>query len=150
MLLANLVWPALYIAERYYSWWAIGAGLVLETIVLAKLTRRSAGCSLLMAAVANAASAIVGILAYRWLGFAWEFVLSFTIYQILPLGTFNPFGWLASVLLAALLSSVIECAVLRLGFRIPITRRFFLPFLLANIATAAVALVTVWTHPPEV
>lgn len=147
LVLANVVWPALYLSQRYYSWWAIALGLVIETFALRVLLKQPLPKSFLMALAANAISALVGVWVFVWIGFAWEYLLSYTVYQIIPLGTFNLFGWLATTMLAAAFSTSIEWVVIRFLFRMPTTRRFVLLFFGANLITAGIALVTLIVSP---
>lgn len=73
MIIANVVWPALYLSQRYYTWWAIGLGLLIEACVLYSITRNKPTRCLLIAVVANAISAGIGYFAFIWVGLAWEF-----------------------------------------------------------------------------
>ena len=84
MILANVVWPALYILSRYYTWWAIGIGLLIECVVLRLLTKDSAKKVVFAVAVANLITAIVGYFAIPWITFGWEFALEYTVYQLDP------------------------------------------------------------------
>jgi hypothetical protein len=56
-------------------------------------------------------------------GFVWELIPEFTIYRWLGLGTFNPFGWTTTVLLAAALNAAVEVLALRWLFKASVTRR---------------------------
>lgn len=147
MIIANVVWPALYLSQRYYTWWAIGLGLLIETLFLYWITRKALAKCLLMAFVSNAISAGIGYFAFIWIGLAWEYLISYTLYLLIPVGTFNPFGWLATTALAALFSSTIEFFVIKRIFKIPTNRKFYWLFFLANLITAGIALVTLFTNP---
>lgn len=147
MILANMVWPALYLSQRYYTWWAIAIGLLIETGVLCWLTRKSPARCFFIAFIANTISAGVGYFAFIWIGLAWEFLVSYTIYLLIPVGTFNPFGWFATTALAALFSSTIEWGVIKYIFKTPTDRRFYWIFFLANLVTAGIALVSLFTSP---
>ncbi|HEY5893875.1 MAG TPA: hypothetical protein VIT91_11645 [Chthoniobacterales bacterium] len=147
MIFANVVWPALYLSQRYYSWWAITLSLLIETGVLYGLTRKTFPKCLLLAFAANAVSTLIGFLAFIWIGFAWELIVSYTLYEMIPLGTFNPFGWIATTILAAFFSCTIEWAVIKYLFKIPTTNIFYWLFFAANLVTAAIALITLFTNP---
>jgi uncharacterized membrane protein YjgN (DUF898 family) len=100
-----------------------------------------------MAFVANCISSAIGFFAFIWIGFAWEFIVSYTLYQIVPLGTFNPFGWIATTLLAAFLSCTIEWGVIKFLFKIPTSKKFYWMFFAANLVTAGIALVSLLISP---
>jgi hypothetical protein len=149
MIIANVVWPALYLSQRYYTWWAIVLGLLIETAVLYRLTRKPVLKCFVIAFTANATSAAIGYFTFIWVGFAWEYLISYTLYMIIPIGTFNPFGWLATTILAALFSCTIEWSIIKYVFKTPTTKRFFWIFFSANLITAGIALVTLFTNPIE-
>jgi len=149
MIIGNVIWPAVYLSQRYYTWWAIALGLLIEIFVLYWLTRKSLPKCLWVAFTANAISAAIGYFVFIWIGLAWEFIIEYTIYQIIPVGTFNPFGWFATTLLAAFLSSTIELAVIKYLFKIPISKRFYWIFFTANLITAGIAVITLFTNPIE-
>jgi hypothetical protein len=149
VILADIVWPSLFLAMRIYSWWIIGAGLIIEYIFLIRLTRTTWLRAGLMTIVMNAISSCVGIFGIPLSGILWELIASITILPLFDWGTFNPISWIVSCTLAVLLNTVIETASLRLIFKMPWTIRLFLWLALANLITVGMAFVSIMLSMPH-
>ncbi|PTY04145.1 hypothetical protein DB346_04965 [Verrucomicrobia bacterium LW23] len=147
MYLANLIWPAVFLSERYYSWWAIPLGLGIETVVICWLTSFSWGRSFLIAFAANIASAIIGVLLFAWAGLIMEFFIEPLFLYFSLHWAFTSLDWLATGLLAACFSFTIEWVIIRYAFLVPGNWKFFWMFLGANVVTAGVALVSILLFP---
>jgi hypothetical protein len=59
-ILADLVWPALFLGGRLLSWWAIGMGLLVELFFVRWLTGFSWPKSLVADITMNGASSLLG------------------------------------------------------------------------------------------
>ena len=148
-ILANMVWPALYLMERYYSWWAIAAGLIIEYAVLRLISKSKPWTAVWAVLAANALTALVGYFTIPYLTLAWEYILSFTVYQLIDVGTFNPFGWISSIIIMAAITAFPELLVIRKAFDIEMKKEAWLYWWLANMASVALAFITVLIWPVE-
>lgn len=143
MILADVVWPSLYLVDRLFAWWIIGAGLLIEWAFVFRLTRSTLLRAGAMTVVMNVISTLVGIVGIPLSGIIWEFVAA----PLFNLGTFSPITWFVSCVLAALLSTVVETASLCLIFRVAWTRRLFWWLALANAITTGMALISIMLSP---
>ena len=114
------------------TWWAIATGLVVEWPVVKHLARRDWMGSLWPNLAVNAVSSILGIVLIP-----------------LGLGTFNPFGWATTVLLAAALNAAVEALALRWLFRTSVTRRGFGLLFGANMVSVGLAMASILFSPPQ-
>jgi hypothetical protein len=148
-LTADLVWPALVLESRLLSVAPIAAGLVVEWLVLYfggfGFSWKKA---IVVDVVMNTASSIIGIFLLPILGVIWEFFPGTLIYKALHTGTFNPITWIAAFFLSVGGSTVIEAAVVKFAFKIPLGWKRFGLLSLANFLSTAIAFVSLWTHPP--
>lgn len=144
---ADVVWPALMLEVRLFSWWAIGLGLVVEFAAL----RWAFGLEAPRAAVAdlamNAASCLLGLLFVPFSGLVWEIVPGALIQWVFDVGTFNPATWAGTFALAVAVNTGLEGLVLRKGFRVPMGRREWLWLAAANAASVGLAFGSLFTHP---
>jgi len=149
IVVANVVWPALFLEMRLLSWWIILIGLAVELPFVRLLTgfdwQRAAIADLAM----NAASTIIGILLIPIFGLAWEYAADFTLYRYWKVGTFNPVAWVATLVLAVTLNAIIEQSVLRWGFRQRLGARGFAWLSVANGLSVGLALWSVFQNPPR-
>jgi hypothetical protein len=149
-ILADVVWPALYIMARSYTWWGIALGLVIEYFVLRLLSRATWQKTLIVVLAANAVTSVIGYFAMPLLTFGWEFVLESTVYQVIKLGTFNPFGWLATVVVMGAITAFPEYIFIKKIMNVEFTRKKpWLWWWLANCASVFVAFVTVVIWPVQ-
>ena len=98
---------------------------------------------------ANAFTALVGYFAIPYLTFAWEFALSYTVYQLIDVGTFNPFGWISSIIVMAAITAFPELLIIRKIFKVEMNERSWLYWWGANIASVSLAFITVLIWPVE-
>jgi hypothetical protein len=122
---ANSAWPALYLIYGIYTWWVIAAGLAIEWLAIKWLFRLSNIRTTVVDIVANATSALCGLVLVP---------VSGLVYGI---GR----GILPTFLLAVLINLVVETAVMRFGFKLPVTRRATAVILAANVITVLLALI---------
>jgi hypothetical protein len=148
-ILADLVWPALFLEARILSWWAIGLGLLVELFFLRWLTGFSWAKSLVADIAMNAASSLLGILLIPLAGIAWEFFPGILLYKLLNIGTFNPATWVATFLFAVFINSAVETLVLRYAYKQGPFKRFFWWLALANAISVGLAFASVFRYPPQ-
>jgi hypothetical protein len=146
---ADMVWPALILEQRLISVIPICIGLVVEWLAL---RFGGFGLSWKRAAIVdvamNAVSAVVGIPVIPLLGLAWEVVPGQLLYR-LNIGTFNPITWLATLVIATVVTALIEAGVVAWGFKLAITRKRFGVLFLANGASIGIAFASLLLHPPR-
>jgi len=147
--IADVVWPALYLETRLFSWWAIGVGLVAEYLFIRWLFRRSIQRSVAATVAANAASSVVGVLLIPIAGILWEFFPGSIYMHFLHWGTFNPVTWAATFVLACFINTGIEAVVYKKGFKFQIRRREFLWIAVVNAVSVGIAFVTLFLVPVE-
>jgi hypothetical protein len=145
----DVVWPALFLEQRLFSWWAIGLGLLIEFFFVRWLTT----LNLRMCAVAdlsmNAASAVLGMFLIPVAGLIWELFPGLLLYKIFNVGTFNPVTWTFTFLAAVFINAMLEWLVLRLGFRQKIGKRGFGWLCLANSLSVGLAFGSLLVRRPQ-
>ena len=143
MILADLVWPALYLAGGLVFSWAIAIGLVVEWPFAKWLTGYSWLGAWKPTLAMNLASALLGGFLIAVAGIAWEVFPGQLIDAKTGLGTFNPITWWGTFAMAVVINSIVEALVLRKWFGVPAWRRAAGWLLIANslsVAAAAVAI----------
>jgi hypothetical protein len=149
IMIADMVWPALILEQRLVSAIPIIVGLVIEWLAL-----RFGGFGLAWKKAAivdvamNAVSTVAGIPLIPLLGLAWELVPGQLLYKF-NIGTFNPFTWLATLVLATAATAAIEAAVVAWGFKVDMTKKRFGVLFLANGASVGIAFASLFLHPPK-
>lgn len=148
---ANVVWPALYLETRMFSWWAISIGLVVEYLFVRKLLKVTPQKAVLATIAANTASAVLGILLIPLAGIAWEVFPGLLLYHALNMGTFNPVTWCATFLIACAVNVALEGLVYKKVFKFNFLfqSRIFLWFMLANAASVGVATASLIINPVQ-
>jgi len=148
---ANVVWPALYLEARLFTWWAISIGLVIESIFVLWLFILSFKKSVVAVVGANAASAIAGILLIPLGGFAWELFPASIYNWMFDWGTFNPLTWVGTFVLACLINAAIESAIYRKWFfpKFRFRSKNFFWIILANAFSVGAALASIWLKPVQ-
>jgi hypothetical protein len=147
-ILADVVWPALYIMERSYTWWGIMLGLVVEYLALRGIAHVTWKKAAIAVVAVNAASSLLGYVAIPLLTLGWEFVLEYTVYQVIRLGTFNLFGWVSTVIVIGAITGFPEYFLLTKAFKIQFrSKRPWLWWWLANCVSVFIAFLTVLIWP---
>ena len=146
---ADLVWPALYLEIRLFSWWAITIGLAAEYLLVRWLFQLPIQRALLATIAANATSSIVGLVLIPLAGIVWELFPGSIYMHVLKWGTFNPITWAATFVLACLVNTVIEALVYKKAFKLDVYRREFFWIVAANAVSVGVAFVTLFMVPVE-
>ncbi|MCX7099697.1 MAG: hypothetical protein NTV43_17530 [Methylococcales bacterium] len=146
---ADVVWPALYLETRLFSWWAIGIGFVIEFFFIMNIFTLRPKQALVADLAANAASALLGLVLIPLGGFSWEIFPGSVIDYLLNWGTFNPVTWLATFVFACLTNAWLESYVLKRFFKLPYTRKTFSWLVLTNAFSVGIALASLWWEPVE-
>lgn len=137
--LADVVWPALLLADRLSAWWCIVASILLEATALWRFAQVQPAKALVAATVMNVVSALCGALLLPSMGIRWETIANLTYNAWIGWGTFNWITQIVTWCIAVLLSTIIEIFVLWLVFSMPWTRRLTVVMLSANAVTVALA-----------
>ena len=146
--LADVVWPALFLAGRMTAWWCIVVSILLEAAALWRFAQVQPVKALAASTVMNTVSALCGSLLLPLIGIRWEVIAGLTYNAWFHWGTFNWITQVATWSIAVLLSTGIELFVLWLVFFMPWTRRLTVVMLVANAVTVALAWVTMLlVHP---
>jgi hypothetical protein len=149
IIIANLVWPALYLVGRMSAILPIAAGLIVEFVFLRYATSLRGFRCIRAALAMNLASALFGIVLIPIFGLAWEVVAAVTIYPLFDVGTFNPATWIATALLAAVANAAIEGQVLKRFFGMMLNRKIFVQLTAVNLVTVSLALLSLHLDPPK-
>lgn len=150
LLIANVIWPSLYLVRHLNIWWVVISSLLLEFLCLRFLVSGPIWKIGVMTLVMNLGSALVGLIAIPGLGLAWELIASVSINPLFQWGTFNPLSWIVSGILAVLINAVIEMLILSWIFKIHWTRKFFAWLLVANGLTVGLAYGSILMNPPTI
>lgn len=148
-IIANLVWPALYLSSRMFAVWPIAAGLFVEFFFVRQATTLRGWRCLTADITMNLASAALGLLLIPLSGFIWELLAAVTIQPLFNVGTFNPVTWGATVLLAAGVNAIVEGFVLKNGFKQKLGNRGFWLLFAANLVSVSIAFASIVMHPPH-
>ena len=148
---ANMVWPALYLETRLFSWWAITVGLVIEYLFVRKLFNISPKKAVIATFGANFVSAVAGIILIPLSGIAWEIFPGLLFMKILDMGTFNPITWAGTFLLACSVNVLLEGVMYKKVFKLPFLfkSKLFLWFLVANTFSVGVAFASLFIAPVQ-
>lgn len=144
---ADMVWPALLLEFRLLSLPVIALGLLVEAAVLRSGFGMRWSRAVFAACVVNAASTALGVVLVPLAGLVWEIFAGFVVYSLLPLGTFNPFGWIATFLVAVAVTTGLEVVCLKQAFGVPPTRRTWKLWALANAASVGLAFAGLLLEP---
>jgi hypothetical protein len=146
---ANMVWPALYLETRLFSWWAITVGLVIEYLFIRRLFNLAPKRAAIATFTANAASAVAGVIFIPVSGIVWELFPGSLYMWAFGWGTFNPLTWGGTVFLACLINAFIESVIYRKVFKVSlvIKSKAFLWLVVANAFSVGVALASMWVVP---
>lgn len=146
---ANVVWPALYLETRLFSWWAISIGLLVEFFFIKWLFNLPSKKASIATVSANAVSAVAGVILIPLAGIAWEIFPGSVIYWAFSVGTFNPATWGATFVLGCLVNARIEGVVYKKWFysQFRFKSKAFLWLLVANSLSVGAAFISLWLKP---
>jgi|SRR5689334_15366610 len=139
-ILADMIWPALFLEERLLSIPVIALGLAIEYVFVWRITSLGVWGSILGDLAMNAASTLLGIFLIPALGLVWELLPGVLLYDLFHLGTFSPLTWAVTFCLAVLLNAALETLVLAKGFEQRIGKRGFGWLCLANGLSVGIAM----------
>ncbi len=149
LVLADVVWPALFLSLRMAAWWCVLASLVVECLALWRFAPLPPLKAIAASLVMNTISALCGTLLLPLMGIRLEVIASTTYQEWFGWGTFNPITTFATWVGAVLVTSAIECLILWLAFMMPWNRRWVAVVLGANAVTVALAGFTVLLNQPQ-
>jgi hypothetical protein len=149
---ANVIWPALYLETRLFSWWAIGIGLVIEFFFVKWLFNLSAKRALFADISANTISSIAGIVLIPLAGIAWELFPASVINWAFGWGTFNPVTWFGTFVLGCLVNALLEGAVYKKWFshNFRFKSKIFVWLLVTNAFSVGAAYISFWLNPVRI
>lgn len=139
LIMADAVWPALYLTIRLVTWWVIMLSLLIEGFALWRYAGLKPAKAILAALIMNVISAAFGFLFLPTLGLGLEFISDQTFNSWFDMETFNPVSFVLTWLMATVVTTSIESVVLWLVFMMPWQRRWMTVMLIANAATVALA-----------
>ncbi len=139
--LANLVWPSIYVVHYLFASGAIVLGFVVEWLAFRAWVGFSWKKAFLAALVVNALSAALGCILIPLSGLAWEFTGFQLLQSMGAKGTFNPYSWAASWLLAVVINCLVEYWPLIWPFRAKRSWRLWGIVLLANLISVGFAFI---------
>jgi len=140
-LVADIVWPALFLESRLLSIWVIAAGLLVEYFFVWRITNLGAIKSILADIVMNAASTILGIILTPGFGF---------VVALVPgefVGTFSPITWAATFLVCVCVNTAIEWLVLWTLFKQDLGKNQIWLLALANGLSVGIAFASFLVYP---
>lgn len=116
---ANMIWPSLYIIDQYYVWYVILAGLLIEIFAAHLFLKTNWGRSVFIMFVANAISAILGLLLIPVSGIVVELLT-------IPFGggTFQLSHWILDYLCVVLANTIVEGLSIKWIFKFPFKSNF--------------------------
>ena len=136
---ADVVWPALYVvASHHHFWYVIVAGFALEVLILRSQLGIATRRAILISFVANTFSATVGMLGLSLAMIGWHFAMD----RIVD-GTFAPLNLAASLILMLGASILLETALTRAIWKLPI-RRTLRAFSAGNILSYTVVAIDLY------
>lgn len=139
IVMANLVWPSLYIAEGMHSWYIIALGLVIEFIFIKIYAKQSLKKSALISICINAVSSVIGIIAIPLSGIFTEFVMAYN--------TFHISHWIADCILAVLCNVIFEGLTLKLVFKLGFKKNLWW-LAAANLITVVISMISLLPQMP--
>jgi hypothetical protein len=146
-LLADMIWPALFVEGRLLSSIVIGVGLVIEFFFVWRFTGRSVWWSIGADLAMNTASTLLGIILIPVAGIIWEFFPGMLLYDWFKMGTFNPLTWSATFVIAVVINAAVETFVVAKLLRQPMGRRGFGWLCVANACSVGLAYASFWVYP---
>ena len=130
---ANMVWPALYIAEGMRSIWVILGGLIIEIIFIKIFIKTAWLKTILISLAMNVTSTLVGVIIIPLFGFLGEIML-IPLDGVLKLYTFHTVHWVVSCIVAAICNVLLESLCIKLMFKYKLRQNLWW-ILAANIIT---------------
>ncbi len=146
LLLADVVWPALYLADRMLGLEVIVLGLCLEAALFHWVFRMTWRRVFLVTFVINLVSSVVGVMLLPAWGWYWTDATLKRDAQF-GWGTFNPLSWAETYCFAWLLTTLVEWLPLRL--MVGRQKHLLWVLLAANFLSVGVAYLSFNVVPPR-
>lgn len=139
-IIANAIWPALFLEKHLVAQWPILIGLAIEYLFVRRLTMLFPIKALWADIAMNGASALLGIFLVPFAGLVWEFfpglILNFFFHSV----TFDLDRWIATFFIAVAMNAIVEWFVLKRFFKQnQLGLQAFWILYIANALTVAVA-----------
>jgi hypothetical protein len=147
LVIANVVWPALYAEAKVSSLPIIALSLAIEFFFFRRLFNLSSKKALLYDLAANLSSGLVGLIGRPLSGILYELTIGMLVMWIFDWGTFNPVTWVSVPIFGGALNAIIELFTIRIIWKHKITKKNFFWVWLANIITISIATAWVVMHP---
>ena len=147
--LADVVWPSMVLLNGLWTWWVILAGLLIELVFLRLITDLTFKRLLLADLLMNLASSLCGAIPIIIGGLGESLLSGLTIERYLHLGTFNPYSWAGTFLVAVLVNTAIEALVIVSAFRQRLKWWGYFLLGMANACSVGLAVYEVIQHPPR-
>lgn len=141
-LLANVVWPAMFVENKVSSVPIILLSLFIEYFFFRKLFALSNKQAALYVLIANIFSGFVGLLGRPLSGLLYEVTIGQVVMWLFDWGTFNPVAWCFVPIFGGALNAILELLAIRVIWKHKLTRKNFYWMWIANIITISIA--TVW------
>jgi hypothetical protein len=145
--LADVVWPALYLETRIFTWWDIATGLLVEYFFIHWLFPLTPQRTAFATVGANAASTLACAFLIPFIGVVWELFPGMVYTELLDWGTFNPISWGAAFILACFVNVAIESLVLKYYFKLLLRWQEFLWLGIANSLSVGIAFISLFIVP---
>lgn len=146
LVLADVVWPALFLLDRIAAIPVILIGLAIEASLFRHFFRITWRRAFSAACIINVVSTLAGILILPAWGWYWEYSVASRNHSN-GWGTFNPLTWAETCLMAWLLTNVVESVPLRLV--VGPQKNLLRSLLLANLLSVGVAYLSLSFLPPQ-
>ncbi len=140
--LADMVWPALYVSTTFYKFWYLVIGtIVIETFVIKYSLKFNWSKSFIISLIGNSVSGIVGTFVMVWAMLFWHLAADNFLN-----GTFNAINWIATYVFMCVGSVFIETLTIKLIFKIQL-KELFLPMLTGNFLSYVFIVYVMLTAP---
>lgn len=149
LVIANVVWPALYAEAKVSSLPIVALSLVIEFFFFRRLFSLSVKNAVVYDLAANLASGLIGLIGRPLSGILYELTIGMLVMWLFDWGTFNPVTWVSVPIFGGALNAFIELFAIRMIWKHKITKRNFYWVWLANIITISIATAWVVMHPLE-
>ncbi|MDH4444573.1 MAG: hypothetical protein QE267_05535 [Akkermansiaceae bacterium] len=150
MIIANVVWPALYAEDKVSSMPIIALSLVIEYFFFRRLFNLNAKQAFFYTFAANLASGLVGLVGRPLSGLLYELTIGMLVSWIFEWGTFNPVAWISVPIFGGALNALLELLTIRIIWKHKLSKENFCWLWLANIITVGIATTWVIASPREI
>jgi hypothetical protein len=146
-LMANMIWPGLYLYHYLFSLYSIIPALIVEWIAIKYIFNFSLQRAFVIATIVNVVSAAVGYIVYGPASFLYQVGLE----SLKLTGTFNYASWFANYVFAIFFTTILEYYAIRFIFKIkfPLKSRPFFYFLFANVVSVSLSFAMMYYEHKE-